>query len=276
MRNREDTQELAIGLAANGNVSVVPNLPVHTAIGAAVGFLLIHPLAMLIHRVFEGQADIGWRFLPVSFSSDQFAMGLYFAVLGAVLGLGYWLYDNRLIRMYDTAKELSATDELTSLSNRRYLSRKLAKEVSRARRYSRNLSLVMVDVDHFKVYNDSYGHQEGDRLLKALAAEMKRALRGTDIPARYGGDEFVIVAVESGPKESGLLAERLRGEIEALALPHGHSQYAGRVTISAGVASLGGRIEDADALVRAADTALYRAKLEGRNRVHVYQDNFLG
>jgi len=276
MRSREDTQTIAIRLAENGSVPVLPDLPIHAAIGAAVGFLLIHPLAMLIYQVFDGRGVIGWHFLSASFSSSHFAMGLYFAVLGAVLGLAYWLYDSRLTMLYDTAKELAATDDLTSLGNRRYFSRKLEKEISRARRYSRDLSLVMVDVDHFKAYNDRLGHQEGDRLLAALGGEIRNVIRDSDVPVRYGGDEFAIIAIESDAEESRGLAERLRRGVEDLDLSDRRDANSDGMTISAGVASMGDRIADADALLRAADTALYRAKLEGRNRVHMYQDNFLG
>jgi diguanylate cyclase (GGDEF)-like protein len=272
--NRDDTQAMTIRNASHG-LNVLPSLPVHTAIGAVSGFFILHPLAMLIHRAFMVPGNLGWDIPSLLFTPLHIAMGLSFAVLGAVVGFSHWLYGSRIVRLYETAKALSATDPVTGLGNRRYFSEKLRREVSRARRYSRDLSLVMVDIDDFKGYNDRYGHQDGDRLLKSFAETMGGVLRRSDVAARFGGDEFTIIAVESGAEESGRLAERLRKEVERRAVSSEDADLGKKVTISAGVAHMDNRIGNAESLLQAADRALYRAKLEGRNRVHVRQDTFL-
>jgi diguanylate cyclase (GGDEF)-like protein len=163
---------------------------------------------------------------------------------------------------------LSATDGLTGLANRRHFDEALRSEFARATRTGQTLALIMLDVDHFKKFNDHYGHQAGDacltRVAQALAAGTRRA---SDLTARYGGEEFAIVLPHTGAEAARAIGEGLRRAIAALAIPHAGAA-AGRVTISVGIAlqpARGGG--DPDALLRRADAALYRAKDGGRDCV---------
>ena len=162
---------------------------------------------------------------------------------------------------------LSATDPLTNVANRRRLEDFLAAQWRQGS--SGPLSLAMIDVDHFKIYNDHYGHQAGDECLQLIAAELKRNTRDIDLVARYGGEEFAVVMPGTDITAAALVAERLRAAIVALALPH-ELAAAGIVTISLGVAALvPAPSRDAEALINLADVELYRAKRAGRNRVEV-------
>lgn len=164
----------------------------------------------------------------------------------------------------------AVTDPLTTLYNRRYLDRRLAEEVSLAQWRGTSLSVLMVDLDHFKSVNDRFGHQVGDVVLVKLATLLRGIVRATDFVARYGGEEFVVVAPGAGPAEASILAERIRCAVAShdFALPTPISSP-GPTSISAsiGVASYGQASSAADELLRAGDRALYQAKRLGRNRV---------
>ena len=143
----------------------------------------------------------------------------------------------------------------------------LATEYNRARRNGASLSMLMIDVDHFKKYNDALGHPAGDICLRKFAEVLRRnAQRGGEFAARIGGEEFAVVASNLGLAEAGALAERIRRELADLRIPHPASAF-GHVTVSIGVSSLGSAgAQTPEQLVGQADAALYRAKQEGRNR----------
>lgn len=164
---------------------------------------------------------------------------------------------------------LSSTDALTGLANRRRFDEAWAEEWQRAARQGASLALVLIDVDHFKAYNDHYGHQAGDECLRRVAAVLAgEARRAGELVARYGGEEFVVVLPGADAATARELAERLRTAVEAEAMPHAHSPAAPVVTISMGVAAGQPRHEtDAEALLKEADVALYLAKRQGRNQV---------
>ena len=169
---------------------------------------------------------------------------------------------------------MSITDPLTGLLNRRYLEERFAEEVERSKRYHYPLSFIMIDIDGFKSYNDTFGHQAGDDILRATAQCIRGSLRNFDVAARYGGEEFSLVLPETEITSATALAERLRREVER----HlgADSPLARRpVTISVGVASLGPVLQTTHKVMRAADQALYAAKKQGKNRVIVY-NNALG
>jgi diguanylate cyclase (GGDEF)-like protein len=167
---------------------------------------------------------------------------------------------------------LSVTDGLTGLANRRHFDETLDNEWARARRTGQPLVVIMIDVDHFKKYNDCYGHQAGDACLKSVARVLQAgARRAGDLVARYGGEEFSIVLPNTDACAGEQLAEAMRLAIEQLAMPHQESSV-GKVTISVGVAlHVSGLDSDAASLVRAADEAMYRAKHGGRNCVVLTQ-----
>ena len=159
-------------------------------------------------------------------------------------------------------------DPLTSGYNRRYFDQRLAVEWSRARRNGTPLSLLMIDVDHFKAYNDYYGHPAGDEALRAVVQALTRHLqRPGDTVARYGGEEFACLLPETDAQGAMLLAQGLVQAVADLALPHAASSTAPVLTVSVGVGSAVPNLDgQASELVEATDAALYRAKREGRAR----------
>lgn len=165
----------------------------------------------------------------------------------------------------------SETDGLTQISNRRYFDYMLNKEWDRGQRFGAELSVIMLDIDYFKKYNDYYGHLAGDACLQTLAQELQSALtRAGDVVARYGGEEFVVLLPNTDHHAALKVAAHLHTSIESLAIPHPQSSF-GIVTVSLGVASLMPVAEYPPVeLVKLADIALYRAKSAGRNRVEVY------
>ena len=171
----------------------------------------------------------------------------------------------QLARLNQTLFEHTVRDPLTGIYNRRYLDTQLALELARANRQHEPLSVLMLDVDHFKLYNDRYGHQQGDACLRTVAAQLTACIkRPADFAARYGGEEFALVLPNTNQLGAAKLAEQLRLAIVALALP---SQQ-GSVSISIGSAtSEPGQTVDMHTLISVADAALYRAKRNGRNCV---------
>lgn len=163
-------------------------------------------------------------------------------------------------------KQLSNTDPLTHIYNRRYLMDMLVKEMQRSERKGSQLSLVMIDIDHFKKINDNYGHQAGDQVLIEIADLSKSALRSYDFAARYGGEEFVLTLPETGHDDALLIADRLRRQIQQHTFPDKLRNL--KITASMGVATYPVTfITSVSDLIREADEAMYRAKSAGRNRV---------
>lgn len=176
-------------------------------------------------------------------------------------------YNEELEYVNRTLKELAIRDGLTGLHNHRYFQECLAAELARARRHERVFSLVLLDVDFFKNYNDTHGHLDGDRLLCTLAQLLTEWVRKSDIVARYGGEEFVVVLPEIAREGALSFAEGLRQRIADYSFPHGETQPLGSVTVSLGVSTYPQDGVDGPSLVKHADQALYRAKRQGRNAV---------
>lgn len=165
---------------------------------------------------------------------------------------------------------LNITDQLTSLINRRGLDELLSAEWLRAMAAGQRVGVGMVDIDHFKWYNDCYGHLAGDECLRRVAEALQQSLRQKDLVARYGGEEFALVLPEANIAAAAKVAERARSAVEALAIPHARTD-AGVVTVSIGIASqIPVPGNNAESLLDRADKALYRAKSEGRNCVRGY------
>lgn len=165
-------------------------------------------------------------------------------------------------------QHLSMTDGLTCIANRRMFDRLLAREWRRCMRIKKPLSIVMLDVDWFKKYNDRYGHQLGDECLKTVAREVARATpRPGDLAARYGGEEFALILPETDQEGARWVANRIRKNLGALKIPHDDSKH-GYLTVSCGIACvIPGKALSAEKLVGSADNAMYVAKKHGRNRV---------
>ncbi len=167
-------------------------------------------------------------------------------------------------------KELSRKDGLTELYNHRFFHQLLDTEVSRAERYGRVVSLLMIDIDDFKRYNDTHGHPAGDLILRRLARLLKRSSRNCDFVARYGGEEFAVIVPEVKPDSARRMAERVRNLIDESDFEGEEALPGGRLTISVGVATFPAQAESKRELLEHADQALYQAKAAGKNRVAVY------
>jgi two-component system cell cycle response regulator len=223
---------LAAALPDARNVVIVPLSAEGQAIGAVV---LEHPM--------RAGSRIERRIV---------AMLERFAAHGALALRNAWLLEQ--------VQHLAATDSLTGLPNRETFQRSLSQEVARAARTGGEMSVLLLDLDHFKRINDTLGHQTGDAVLRAVAGVLDESCRPFDTPARYGGEEFAVVLPNTGEADGSAAAERLREAIAAAAIEPA-------VTVSIGLASYPADGRDGDSLVRAADEALYASKRTGRNRV---------
>jgi diguanylate cyclase (GGDEF)-like protein/PAS domain S-box-containing protein len=177
------------------------------------------------------------------------------------------------VELYQKTQRLATQDPLTGCFNRRHFMTLVKRELQRVSRYERSVSLAMLDIDHFKSFNDRYGHPVGDQVLCALVILCKKILRNVDILARYGGEEFIILMPESDSDASFLMAERLRKEIEKMEVmtPQGSCS----VTVSMGIASYEESSElplSVEVLIDRADRALYEAKNAGRNCIKMWRD----
>jgi len=163
-------------------------------------------------------------------------------------------------------RELAIRDGLTGLFNHRHGENRLLDEVERARKFKRELSLLFIDLDNFKFFNDKHGHLVGDEVLHSLGKLMSGATRDSDTVARWGGEEFIIIAPETDEHQACNLAEAIRKQVAEFAFPHADQQPLGFVSLSIGVATMSDGIDNAEELLRLADKAVYSAKESGRNR----------
>jgi diguanylate cyclase (GGDEF)-like protein len=221
-----------------------------TAQGESLGVLvLIEPLAIAGRAAREQDADEqADRRRTLAATAEQIALAL------------------ANLRLRDTLKSQSIRDPLTGLFNRRFLEESLERECRRAIRASRPLSVMMLDIDHFKRFNDTFGHDAGDAVLREVGAVLRSFFRGEDVACRYGGEEFALVLTDTAAEGALVRASQLREQVRQLSLSF-RRQALGPVTISVGIATLPLHASTADALLRVADKALYRAKHEGRDRV---------
>lgn len=176
---------------------------------------------------------------------------------------------------FSTLERESIMDHLTGIHNRRYLDERIVSEAIRAHRYDMPLSMMMIDIDHFKAVNDCYGHQIGDLVLKSLGELLIKIVRVTDVVARYGGEEIAILTIQTEISDTFDLAEKLCKAVEAsIMVPADKNEHreAIRITVSIGVAGFDQHVFDSQVMIKKADMALYQAKREGRNRVIAYQD----
>ena len=166
---------------------------------------------------------------------------------------------------HDEIYRLTTVDGLTQISNRRFFEEALEREISRCNRYGREMSLVLIDVDHFKQINDNHGHLAGDAVLKQLASTIKNRIRREDVFARYGGEEFALLLPEVNLEGGAAMAEKARKLVEGQKFEFDQQRIP--VTISAGVAALAGTQREPADIIRAADAKLYESKSTGRNKV---------
>ncbi|MCH6559510.1 diguanylate cyclase [candidate division KSB1 bacterium] len=174
-----------------------------------------------------------------------------------------------LQRTKEELRQLAITDGLTGLYNYRYFKEQLLQELKRAQRHSLDISVVMIDIDHFKQYNDKNGHPAGDVVLKDIARLLRDNIRNIDLAARYGGEEFSLILIETDKPSAKIVSEKIRKLVEDYGFAYESSQPDGKLTISTGVATFPEDGEDFDTLVSKADQRLYRAKEAGRNLIFV-------
>jgi diguanylate cyclase (GGDEF)-like protein len=222
----------------------------------------VHTLASPLRQVGENPETIG--VMTVAREGDEFSLSerdVFLYLVGQVSSS----IEN--IALHEQVSEQAVTDELTGLSNQRRFRELMAKEDERARRFGHDLSFLILDIDDFKQVNDTYGHLQGDEVLRMVGRVLKAESRGVDEPARYGGEEFAVALPETGLTGAVELAERIRARIasERVASVDGASPL--HVTASVGAASMPVSADGARALIAAADAALYEAKRAGKNRV---------
>jgi len=240
----------------------------------------------------EGVAQLGLRFSgePHQFllapleEGDAGRLGLL--LFARPTRLGFMAEERRLVIMaarlfastlkkvmlFEQTKELAITDPLTQVYNRRHLQERLEQEVARAQRYSHPLTVLLIDIDHFKLFNDGNGHLQGDVALRQLAAVLRRHTRQADLVARFGGEEFVVVLPEIDAANGRAVAEKLRLTVEQIPFAGEETLPSGQLTISVGVATFPTEAQDAVQLLDLADRGLYLAKRRGRNRVGHFLD----
>ncbi|MFQ5455046.1 MAG: diguanylate cyclase [Nitrospirota bacterium] len=176
-------------------------------------------------------------------------------------------------RLYEETKRLAITDGLTGLYNHREFQKLLENEVIRAKRYGREFSLILIDIDHFKSFNDTYGHQVGDSVIKIISKVIKESLRVVDIASRYGGEEFALILPETVGESAKTVADRIRAKIfeQGFVTPSGEKTL---LSISAGVSSFPLDADNREDIINTADQALYFSKESGRNVVYKYEETF--
>jgi diguanylate cyclase (GGDEF)-like protein len=281
------------GVDALRAVPLFSSVALHTALGfllLSLGALAAPPLSWPIPTVLAKSTGavicrwllppaiiapplIGWVLSRTPATGAEQLTMFRWALYSAVSSLGsVWLILllAQRITLIDveraTATQLSLRDALTGLANRRMFDAFLLECFRLAKRHQRPLSLMMLDIDRFKSYNDRYGHPAGDRLLAALGELLSSLARQTDLVARVGGEEFAIVLPETDLAGARVIAERGRAEVE-------HSRHESRVTVSIGIAEMRADATECSMLVQEADAALYRAKRAGRNRVMAARDD---
>ena len=229
-------------------------------IGGVIGYLVLHPIFQLIQNP-AAVSNFG-AFLSNVFSSSVIFEAYYFMAITFLAGVtvGYLNVQNQKI------KQLAVIDELTTLYNRRYFNRRLSEEVERALRYKDPLSILVIDIDHFKNYNDHNGHSAGDILLQELSKLMKKTFRKTDVLCRFGGEEFIAIIPETNKTDAKTLAEKFRKKVQEYPFKFRTTQPKRRVTVSIGVADVPNHATTPKALFEKADEALYQAKESGRNK----------
>jgi len=236
-----------------------------------IGLTIVRPLDRLIARVAKvatGSLDVD---LPVSGQGELGYMTGAFNHMVEQLRLGRQRLDeaNQTLRERNQELlELSVTDSLTGLFNRKHLWETLARELEGHKRHLRPLAVLMIDIDHFKRYNDTHGHLAGDEVLRRMAGIFRSSLRVSDYAARYGGEEFLMALPDTDSTMAMQVAERLRTLVAAENFGSGGPA---KITVSIGVASTSGHKDEPESLVRNADTALYRAKRAGRNRTLAFE-----
>ncbi len=230
---------------------------------------IFHNYYVKLHNQHQKQiTDVKEKSHRVKRTMDvYFIAQLFFALLCGALVLFY--FDRTVLKLYAVTEHLTVTDPLTSLHNRHYLKRYMEEEIDRSVRYNKQFSIAMIDIDNFKKYNDTYGHQAGDKLLKDLSSLLKKNIRKTDRAIRYGGEELLVAFPETPKSAAFEAAEKIRNTIASHTFMLPDKNPSPPVTISAGIASFPDDGYSGEAVIKKADDMLYKAKNEGKNIVKV-------
>jgi len=213
----------------------------------------------------------GFRIFPLKINDQEFGHLLVKGIKDEdenkfnILSQQFLLGIKRSV-LYQKVQELAITDGLTGAFSRRYWIERFQEELSRSKKFQYNLSFLMIDIDHFKNFNDCYGHLVGDAILKSTAETIKENLRQIDLIGRYGGEEFSVILTETNKEKAKLAAERIREAIEKKPIKVYDENL--KITISIGISTFPDDAKDTINLIEIADRALYQAKENGRNRVH--------
>jgi diguanylate cyclase (GGDEF)-like protein len=245
-------------------------------IAGVLGYFIIHPWVMITaHLMFRprlkayfSMGNIIFEEFVRAFSLEMLPWGLAFAVLSSLSGAFYGRSRQAIAALRASEqrfKEMSITDELTGLHNSRHFFSRLKAEIKRTDRYGHPLTLLILDLDNFKQYNDTFGHLSGDKVLAETGNIIRKSIRSTDSAYRYGGEEFAVILPESSGQESLYIAERIRKSFESEAL-FDHKKDGLRVTVSIGVAQYV-REEEMSTFIKTADENMYAAKNAGKNRI---------
>lgn len=246
LRERVTRQLMRLGLGKS-----VLLITVLSVLGSWLVMVVSHVLSILV--------------LGYGLSNTSFIIGTLTPALVAPGVSFYFMYIlQELEKARHQANTLATTDALTGIYNRRYFMVQAESEFIKSQRYKTHLSVIMLDVDHFKAVNDTYGHDGGDEILKAISRAAAQSVRGPDILARFGGEEFIVLLPQTGGEEAMLVAERIRLGIAAQRVPHGDQTI--QITASLGVSSWDKSTANLADLLKHADNALYQCKAQGRNR----------
>jgi len=247
-----------------------------TSIGGLIGFFVIHPCAMITaHLMFQPKIESNYSLVDVIltefakiFSLQMLPWGLSFALISALCGLFFGRnrqMTHALRKSEQKFRKLSITDDLTRIYNSRHFSNRLKSEIERTNRYAHPLSLLILDLDNFKNYNDQYGHVAGDEVLAKTGKILRESLRESDSAYRYGGEEFTVILPETRGDEAVHFAERIRQRIEKDAFVIGRNNSL-PVTASIGIAQYKSG-EQISAFIKRTDDNMYTAKRQGKNQV---------
>jgi diguanylate cyclase (GGDEF)-like protein len=266
-------ENLTLYLIVRGQLNVILEYPAGKPVAVIDSGQSVGEMSVIDHRPTSAfvvatqptialaiEEDTFWRLIV---ASHQFAKNLFLLLTQRLRASNFTIAEN--MRLRKLLEHDVSIDALTGLRNRRWLDKNLSRLAERFQRSAHPLSVIMLDIDFFKKYNDAYGHGIGDRVLSSIGRVIEATLRATDYGVRYGGEEFLIILPDTDLAGGIITAERLRKEVQKMPFQTDDGNDVPHVTVSLGVAQMGKK-EKAEKLVKRADAALYRAKKRGRNR----------